>query len=86
MKKYPDMSIEIGAHTDARGSYKYNLELSKKRAISVMDYLISQGILENKLKSVGYGETQPLNNCVEPKMCSEAEYSINRRCEFVLTN
>jgi outer membrane protein OmpA-like peptidoglycan-associated protein/tetratricopeptide (TPR) repeat protein len=85
MKKYPDMSIEIGAHTDARGSYKYNLELSKKRAISVMDYLISQGISENRLKSEGFGESQPLNHCTEPNMCTEKEYSINRRCEFVIT-
>ncbi|MDO9593946.1 MAG: OmpA family protein [Lutibacter sp.] len=86
MKKHTDMQLEIGAHTDARGSNEYNLKLSHKRAQSVLEYLMSQGILENKLKSVGYGETQPLNNCVEPKMCSEAEYSINRRCEFVLTN
>ena len=86
MKKYPEMSVEIGAHTDARGSDEYNMVLSRKRAKSVMEYLISQGISENKLKSMGYGETQPLNNCVEPNMCSETEYSINRRCEFVLTN
>lgn len=86
MKKYPDMAIEIGAHTDARGSDNYNINLSHKRAKSVLDYLTSQGILENKLKSVGYGESQPLNNCVQPNMCSEADYSINRRCEFVLTN
>lgn len=86
MKKHLDMQLEIGAHTDARGSDEYNLKLSHRRAQSVLEYLISQGISENRLKSVGYGETQPLNNCVEPKMCSEDEYSINRRCEFVLTN
>ncbi|MFO7674027.1 MAG: OmpA family protein [Lutibacter sp.] len=86
MKKHLDMQLEIGAHTDARGSDEYNLKLSHRRAQSVLEYLMSQGILENKLKSVGYGETQPLNNCFEPKMCSEDEYSINRRCEFVLTN
>lgn len=86
MKKYPDMTIEIGAHTDARGSFKYNIKLSHKRAKSVMDYLISQGISESRLKSEGFGESQPLNHCVKPKMCKEEAYSINRRCEFVLTN
>lgn len=86
MKKYPDMTIEIGAHTDARGTNKYNMKLSKKRAKSVMDYLISQGIIENRLKSEGFGESQPLNHCVKPKMCTSKQYSINRRCEFVITN
>ena len=86
MMKHSEMQLEIGAHTDARGSDAYNLKLSDKRAKSVLEYLIGKGISENKLKSVGYGETQPLNNCVEPNMCSEAEYSINRRCEFVLMN
>lgn len=86
MKKYPDMAIEIGAHTDARGSDEYNLKLSHKRAKSVMDYLISQGISENRLKSEGFGESQPLNHCTQPKMCTRAQYSINRRCEFVITN
>ncbi|MDO9276680.1 MAG: OmpA family protein [Lutibacter sp.] len=86
MKKYPDMTIEIGAHTDARGTNKYNMKLSKKRAKSVMDYLISQGIIENRLKSEGFGESQPLNHCIHPKMCTSKQYSINRRCEFVITN
>jgi outer membrane protein OmpA-like peptidoglycan-associated protein len=86
MKKYPDMTIEIGAHTDARGSDEYNMILSHKRAKSVMEYLISQGISKDNLKSEGYGETQPLNNCVKPKMCSEEAYGINRRCEFVISN
>lgn len=86
MKKYPDMTIEIGAHTDARGSDDYNITLSHKRAKSVMNYLIIQGISESNLKSKGFGETQPLNGCVKENMCSEADYSINRRCEFVITN
>ena len=86
MKKHPDMQLEIGAHTDARGSNEYNMVLSHKRAKSVMEYLINNEVSESRLKSEGYGETQPLNNCVEPNMCSEEEYSINRRCEFVLTN
>ncbi|MFZ2431141.1 MAG: OmpA family protein, partial [Lutibacter sp.] len=86
MKKHINMQLEIGAHTDARGSDAYNLKLSDKRAKSVLDYLTSQGVLENRLKSEGFGESQPLNNCVEPNMCSEDEYSINRRCEFVLMN
>lgn len=84
MKKYPEMEIEVSAHTDARGSSDYNLELSHKRAKSTLDYLVSQGIEVSRLKSIGYGEMQPLNKCVRGGMCTEKEYDVNRRCEFTL--
>lgn len=86
MKKYPSMKIEIASHTDARGNDRYNLELSKLRAASALEYLVSQGIARNRLTSVGYGETQPLNNCTKEGMCKEEEYDINRRCEFKILN
>ncbi|WP_372801728.1 OmpA family protein [Lutibacter sp.] len=86
MKKYPNMVIEIGAHTDCRGSNSYNIELSHKRAKSVRAYLISQGIANLRVKSVGYGETQLLNRCSKDWMCNEKEHAINRRCEFVILN
>jgi len=86
LKKYPEMVIEIGAHTDCRGPEEYNLNLSHKRAKSVREYLVSQGIPNDNVKSVGYGEMQPLNKCVKEGICKEKEYDINRRCEFVLLN
>ncbi|MFD1293532.1 OmpA family protein [Lutibacter holmesii] len=86
MKKYPNMIIEIGAHTDCRGPEEYNLNLSHKRAASVLDYLVSQGISTNNVKSIGYGESQPLNHCIKEGICKEKEYDINRRCEFVIVN
>uniref|UniRef100_UPI00404774AF OmpA family protein n=1 Tax=Mariniflexile sp. TaxID=1979402 RepID=UPI00404774AF len=86
MKKYPSMEIEVSAHTDARGVDQYNLDLSKRRAASTLEYLVSQGINRNRLKSIGYGETQPLNRCVKEGICTEAEYDINRRCEFTILN
>jgi OmpA-OmpF porin, OOP family len=52
--------IEVQAHTDYKGSGEDNLELSEKRAISVMDYLVSQGVRENRLIAKGYGESQPI--------------------------
>ena len=84
MKKYPDMEIEVSAHTDCRGSSDYNLSLSHKRAKSTLDYLVSQGIAKSRLKSIGYGEMQPLNKCVREGICKEEEYDVNRRCEFKL--
>lgn len=86
MKKYPSMEVEVSAHTDARGNDQYNLDLSKRRADSTLEYLVSKGIERNRLKSVGYGEMQPLNKCVEDAICDEAEYDINRRCEFTILN
>ena len=86
MKKYPEMEVEVSAHTDARGPDEYNLNLSKKRAASTLDYLVSQGIEKERLKSIGYGEMQPLNKCVKEGICTDEEYDINRRCEFTLLN
>lgn len=86
MKKYPNMIIEISAHTDCRGGLDYNLELSHKRAKSTLDYVVSQGIDASRLKSIGYGEMQPVNKCVREGMCSDEEYDVNRRCEFKLLN
>ena len=80
------MEIEVASHTDARGSNDYNLVLSKKRAASTMEYIISQGIDENRLRSIGYGEEQPLNRCINESICDEDEYDINRRSEFTLIN
>jgi outer membrane protein OmpA-like peptidoglycan-associated protein len=84
LNKYPSMKIEVGAHTDFRGSADYNLMLSEKRAKSVKKYLVSQGINSDRVTSVGYGETQPINNCTKPGSCNEEGYDKNRRCEFVI--
>lgn len=84
MKKYPEIKIEVGAHTDYRGKDSYNLQLSDKRARSVKDYLVNKGISEDNIHTKGYGEKQPINNCTKPGVCSEADTSLNRRSEFVI--
>jgi outer membrane protein OmpA-like peptidoglycan-associated protein len=86
MKKYPTMEVEVSAHTDARGPDQYNLELSKRRAASTLEYLVSQGIDRSRLKSIGYGEMQPLNDCIKEGICDDEQYDINRRCEFTILN
>jgi len=80
LKKYPRMEIQLGAHTDSRSSDEYNIQLSLNRANSTLEYLVSNGINNNRLKSKGYGESQPLVLCGDN--CTEDEHSINRRCEF----
>lgn len=75
----PEISIEIRGHTDDKGSDTYNLELSKNRAASVKEYLISQGIQANRIRSKGFGEQQPLKPNTSPQ-----NRQFNRRIEFVV--
>jgi len=55
----PHVTIEIGAHTDRKGSDEYNEVLSSRRAQSVVDYLIGMGIEKDRLKAQGYGKSKP---------------------------
>lgn len=71
--------VEIGVHTDSRGADDFNLKLSQGRADAVRAYLVSKGVPEDRLLSVGYGETKPL----DPAQTTEA-YDRNRRTEFKL--
>lgn len=60
MIRNPGLVVEISGHTDDVGSDAYNLELSRKRAKSVVDYLVKNNISKSQLVSQGYGETQPI--------------------------
>lgn len=84
MVKYPEMVVEVGAHTDSRASVPYNKLLSNRRASATVDYLINKGIAKKRLKWFGYGEEQPIIQCGESRPCTEQEHSINRRCEFII--
>jgi OmpA-OmpF porin, OOP family len=76
----PDLTlIEIQGHTDEQGNDAYNLDLSNRRAATVLRYLVDQGIARSRLTSKGYGETQP----VDPRHTPEA-YAVNRRVAFVI--
>lgn len=59
LKRYPDLKIEVAGHTDSRGSDAYNLDLSARRAATVLKYLQDGGV-QNTLTSRGYGERQPI--------------------------
>jgi len=69
--------IQISGHTDDVGENQFNLELSRKRAQSVIDFLTQQGINRNRLEAVGYGETKP----VQPNTSAENR-QLNRRIEL----
>lgn len=67
-----NVTIELGAHCDYRGVDVYNLDLSQRRAQSVVRYLIDHGISEQRLTAVGYGETQP--KVVTKKLASQYDF------------
>lgn len=82
LKQNPGISIELGSHTDARGNDKANMELSRKRAQSAVDYIVSKGIAPSRLTAKGYGESQPVNKCSNGVSCSEELHQQNRRTEL----
>jgi outer membrane protein OmpA-like peptidoglycan-associated protein len=76
--------IEIQGHTDHKGSQDYNTELSQKRAQAVHDYLVAQGVAEDRLTAKGYGFSEPLVKLEEGEEESEEAAAKNRRVEFVI--
>ncbi|HEY4800228.1 MAG TPA: OmpA family protein, partial [Bacteroidia bacterium] len=78
----PTIKIEMGSHTDCRAGDQYNLVLSDKRAKAAVEYLIARGINAKRLTWKGYGESRPVNKCVNGVPCTEEEHQMNRRTEF----
>jgi len=85
MRIYPSMEISLTAHTDARGSTDYNLELSQKRARAAKTFLVNRGIADNRIKTNGMGENQLRNACADGVKCSELEHQYNRRTEVMIS-
>ncbi len=80
------IKIELGSHTDSRGKDDYNLDLSQKRAQSVVDYVVSRGINPSRITAQGYGESKLVNACSDGAECTEEEHQLNRRTEFKVTS
>lgn len=72
MAQNPDVSISISSHADRMGGDAYNIELSKDRAKSVVNYLISKGVEAKRLTSNGYGKTKPF--FVNKKVSEEYDF------------
>ncbi|WP_250428617.1 OmpA family protein [Pontibacter ruber] len=82
LKDNPNITIELGSHTDSRESHRYNQMLSDLRAQSAVTYMVARGIERSRMKAKGYGETQLRNKCADNVSCSEEEHQWNRRTEF----
>ena len=85
LKNNPNIKLEIGAHTDSRGSDASNLKLSKERAQAALNYVLiaaKGSISPERISAKGYGESQLLNKCADGILCSEEEHARNRRVEL----
>jgi outer membrane protein OmpA-like peptidoglycan-associated protein len=76
-QRYPDETVSVEGHTDNIGSPEYNQGLSERRAYSVRDYLVNQGVQPSRVSAIGYGENRPkaTNNTPEGRQ-------LNRRVEI----
>ncbi|PLX32786.1 MAG: flagellar motor protein MotB [Ignavibacteria bacterium] len=79
LRSRPSMIIQIDGHTDSKGGYDYNIDLSRRRAQAVVNYLVSQGIAEIRLLPRGFGKTRPVatNDTDEGRQ-------LNRRVEYTI--
>lgn len=79
----PELTVEVRSHTDARGSSKYNQWLSQKRANEVVRKMVAAGVGEDRIKGIGLGEKELVNDCSDGVACNKTKHAENRRTEFV---
>jgi outer membrane protein OmpA-like peptidoglycan-associated protein len=88
MNENPSMVIELGSHTDCRGTKEYNEKLSARRAESSADYIKKRIKNPERIYGKGYGESKIINGCEcegsKVSKCSDEEHQMNRRTEFVI--
>lgn len=80
LQQNADYAIIIEGHADEQGTREYNLALGARRASAVQDFLISQGVSPNRMRTVSYGKERPVEICA-----AEACFAKNRRAVTVLS-
>jgi outer membrane protein OmpA-like peptidoglycan-associated protein len=81
----PGLFVELGSHTDSRGSNDANNKLSTARAKSVYEYLSQKGVPKKVLSYKGYGESKIINKCFDGVKCTDSEHAANRRTEYIIS-
>ena len=79
LKKYPNLTVEIHGHTDNIGSNAENQILSEQRAEKIEKAIIAQGISDERIKAIGFGETRPIAD-----NATKEGRGKNRRVEFLI--
>ena len=79
LTQYPNSIIDVYGHTDSTGSEEFNLDLSDRRAKAVADYLVARGVARSRIRSQGFGESQPIDT-----NDTAAGRAKNRRVEILI--
>lgn len=79
MKRYPEIRVLITGHTDAQGGYRHNVDLSRRRARAVRDYLVERGVETKRIETRGVGPDEPIASNDTPE-----GRALNRRIEFTI--
>lgn len=80
LREYPQVTIQVEGHSDERGTREYNIALSARRATTVREYLLSQGIQSQRVTTSAYGKERPVALCD-----AESCWAQNRRAVTVIT-
>jgi peptidoglycan-associated lipoprotein len=81
LTRYPRYQVMIEGNADERGTREYNIALGARRATNVKNYLVSQGIAPNRIRTISYGKERPVAVCNDISCWSQ-----NRRAVTVLNN
>ncbi|MCP4439486.1 MAG: OmpA family protein [Aureispira sp.] len=83
LQRNPSIRIQLSSHTDCRGANGYNEKLSQQRAEAAVQYLIANGVIDERLEAKGYGENKPAIAC-KCTDCTEDQHQGNRRTTFMV--
>lgn len=81
LNRYSQYTITVEGHADERGTREYNIALGQRRAVAARDYLVSQGVAANRMRTISYGKERPVAVCDAPQCWNQ-----NRRAVTVLNN
>lgn len=79
LDEFDKTTVTVAGHADSRGAETFNMDLSQRRALSVSNYLASQGVDAGRLRAIGYGETRPIGD-----NATSSGQALNRRVEIII--
>ncbi len=82
----PNLKIEIGVFNDTRSAVDYSKSITEKRANSIKDFFISNGVKGENLIAIGFGDSNILNKCKPFVKCTNTEHNVNKRVEMKILN
>jgi len=81
LRQYPQYTVTIEGHADERGTREYNIALGARRATTVRNYLVQNGVSAQRIRTISYGKERPVAVCNDISCWSQ-----NRRAQTVLNN